>query len=144
LNNENGRTDLFDSEKWGVGSRQDQEPLTFSTVAGKNGVEVTGSVLQYSLMSDCEIISIARISAMYRFISDAQVFCHFLNPGHDPLFKLGPIFKRMLSRFNSAYIPHQNISLDEGMIPWRGNLSFRVYSPDKPVKYGDGFVEQFQ
>jgi hypothetical protein len=100
-NNENGRTDLFDSEKWGVGSRQDQEPLTFSTVpgrrvplpetttvsdyfnifikdddfeeiatetigivAGKNGVEVTGSVLQYSLMSDCEIIPIARISAM--------------------------------------------------------------------------------
>ena len=42
----------------------------------------------------------------------------------------------MISRFNSAYIPHQNISLDEGMIPWRGNLSFRVYSPDKPVKYG--------
>jgi hypothetical protein len=30
----------------------------------KNGVEVTGSVLQYSLMSDCEIIPIARISAM--------------------------------------------------------------------------------
>jgi hypothetical protein len=45
LNNENGRTDLFDSEKWGVGS-------------------ITGSVLQYSLMSDCEIIPIARISAM--------------------------------------------------------------------------------
>jgi hypothetical protein len=22
------------------------------------------------------------------------------------------------------------------MIPWIGNLSFRVYSPDKPVKYG--------
>ena len=39
----------------------------------------------------------------------------------------------MISRFNSA---HQNISLDEGMILWRGKLSFRVYSPDKPVKYG--------
>jgi hypothetical protein len=35
LNNENSRTDLFDSEKWGVGSRQDQEPLTFSTVPGR-------------------------------------------------------------------------------------------------------------
>ena len=35
LNNENGRTDLFDSEKWGVGSRQDQEPLTFSTDPGR-------------------------------------------------------------------------------------------------------------
>jgi hypothetical protein len=34
------------------------------------------------------------------------------NPGHDPLFKLGPIFKCMISRFNSAYMPHQNISLE--------------------------------
>jgi hypothetical protein len=78
LNNENGRTDLFDSVKWGVGSRQNQEPLTFSTVPGRrvplsetttvsdyfNIFIVTGSVLQYSLMSDCEIIPIARISAM--------------------------------------------------------------------------------
>jgi hypothetical protein len=35
LNNENGRTYLFDYEKWGVGSRQDQEPLTFYTVPGR-------------------------------------------------------------------------------------------------------------
>ena len=35
LNNENGRTDLFDSEKWGVGNRQDQVPLTFSTDPGR-------------------------------------------------------------------------------------------------------------
>jgi hypothetical protein len=37
LNNENSRTDLFDSEKWGVGNRQDQVPLTFSTDPGKIG-----------------------------------------------------------------------------------------------------------
>jgi hypothetical protein len=51
-------------------------------------------------------------------------------------------------------MPHQNISLDEGMIPWRGNLSYRVYSPDKPVKYGikaymvsdssSGYVSKFK
>ena len=35
MNNENSRTDLFDSEKWGVGHRQDQEPLTFSTDPGR-------------------------------------------------------------------------------------------------------------
>jgi hypothetical protein len=35
LNNENSRTDLFDSEKWGVGNRQDHEPLTFSTDPGR-------------------------------------------------------------------------------------------------------------
>jgi hypothetical protein len=41
-----------------------------------------------------------------------------------------------LCQRNLSSCPHQNISLDEEMIPWRGNLSFRVYSPDKPVKYG--------
>jgi hypothetical protein len=40
------------------------------------------------------------------------------------------------------------------IIPWRGNLSFRVYSPDKPVKYGikaymvsdssNGYVSKFK
>ena len=58
------------------------------------------------------------------------------NPGHDPLFKLGNIYKLLLHRFFVVYTPHQQLSLDEGMIPWKGNLSFRVYSPDKPVKYG--------
>lgn len=56
-------------------------------------------------------------------------------PGHDPLFKLGSVYKR-INRFFSSYTPHQYISLDEGRIPWRGHLSFHVYSPDKPVKYG--------
>ena len=57
-------------------------------------------------------------------------------PGHDPLFKLGSVYKRIVDRFFSSYTPHQYISLDEGMIPGHGHLSFRVYSPDKPVKYG--------
>jgi hypothetical protein len=81
LNNENGRTDLFDSEKWGVGSRQDQEPLTFFTVPGRRV-----PLPETTTMSDCEIIPIARISAMLRFISDAQVFFHFLNLENVPRF----------------------------------------------------------
>ena len=38
-------------------------------------------------------------------------------PGHDPLFKLGSVYKRIVNRFFSSYTPHQYISLDEGMIP---------------------------
>ena len=52
------------------------------------------------------------------------------------LFKLGGIYKNITTRFHQVYIPHQELSLDEGMVPWRGNLSFRVYNPDKPKKYG--------
>ncbi|XP_071129298.1 piggyBac transposable element-derived protein 4-like [Mytilus edulis] len=75
-------------------------------------------------------------------------------PNYNPLFKLGTFYGRIVNRFHSVYTPGQSISLDEGMIPWRGNLSFRVYSPDKPVKYGikaymisdssNGYVSKFK
>ena len=57
-------------------------------------------------------------------------------PGFDPLFKLGSLFKKQVKRFNSTYQPHRQMSLDKGTIPWRGNLSFRCFNPDKPQKYG--------
>lgn len=56
--------------------------------------------------------------------------------GFNPLFKLGPLYERMLSRFRAVYKPHQALAIDESMVAWRGNLTFRVYSPDKPIKYG--------
>ena len=34
------------------------------------------------------------------------------------------------------YQPAENISIDEGMLLWRGRLRFRVYCPLKPTKYG--------
>ncbi|XP_070188662.1 piggyBac transposable element-derived protein 4-like [Littorina saxatilis] len=70
-------------------------------------------------------------------------------PGHNPLFKLGTLssmgkiwlphatlYTNLITRFATLYTPHRELSLDEGMVPWRGHLSFRVYNPDKPKKYG--------
>lgn len=34
------------------------------------------------------------------------------------------------------YTPEQELSLDEGMIPWRGRLKIRTYNPAKITKYG--------
>ncbi|VDI01309.1 Hypothetical predicted protein [Mytilus galloprovincialis] len=56
--------------------------------------------------------------------------------GHDPLFKLGTLYHNILHRFQSYYYPGQNLTIDECMVPWRGNLSFKTYNPDKPSKYG--------
>jgi hypothetical protein len=57
-------------------------------------------------------------------------------PGYSPLQKLGVPFQSVVDNFRLVYTPTKNIAIDEGMIPWRGNLHFRVYSPDKPMKYG--------
>ena len=55
--------------------------------------------------------------------------------GYDPRFKLGPIYQKILSRFHTVYAPRQALAIDESMVAWHGNLSIRVYSPDKPIKY---------
>ena len=93
------------------------------------------------------------ITSFFHLVNnDSYIPCG--RPGHDPLFKLGSVYKRIVDRFFSSYTPHQYISLDEGVIPWRGHLSFRVYSTDKPVKYGmraymlsnstNGYVSKFK
>ena len=33
-------------------------------------------------------------------------------------------------------VPDKNLSLDEGMMPYKGMLNIKVYNPKKPKKYG--------
>ncbi|XP_034024428.1 piggyBac transposable element-derived protein 4-like [Thalassophryne amazonica] len=54
----------------------------------------------------------------------------------DRLYKVRPVLDYVLDKFKELYQPGQNICIDEGMMQWRGRLSFRVYNPQKPVKYG--------
>nr|XP_045590633.1 piggyBac transposable element-derived protein 4-like [Procambarus clarkii] len=42
----------------------------------------------------------------------------------------------LTNKFGSYYVPNQALSLDEGTMSWRGRLSFKVYNPNKPDKYG--------
>ena len=55
--------------------------------------------------------------------------------GHDPITKLGAVYIRLLEKFSSVWSPGQHVCIDEGMIAYRGSVSFKVYSPDKPDKY---------
>ncbi|XP_068171293.1 piggyBac transposable element-derived protein 4-like [Antennarius striatus] len=54
----------------------------------------------------------------------------------DKLYKVRPVLDSIISKFKELYQPHENICIDEGMLQWRGRLNFRVYNPQKPVKYG--------
>ena len=56
--------------------------------------------------------------------------------GYDPIFKLRPMYEHFRTQFDELYYPGENIAIDEGMVAWRGHLSFRVYMPDKPDKFG--------
>ena len=55
---------------------------------------------------------------------------------YSPLNKLGTVYKSIIHQFGNTCLPHQQLSIDEGMIPWRGHLRFNTYNPNKPKKYG--------
>ncbi|XP_021342234.1 piggyBac transposable element-derived protein 4-like [Mizuhopecten yessoensis] len=55
---------------------------------------------------------------------------------YDPVYKVRPIYDVLSQKFRTVYIPEENISIDEGMVTWKGRLSFRQYLPNKPDKFG--------
>ncbi|XP_046400221.1 piggyBac transposable element-derived protein 4-like [Ischnura elegans] len=56
--------------------------------------------------------------------------------GFDPLHKVRPMFELLRSRFQCAYQPAEDVTIDEGMCAFRGRLSFKQYMPQKPSRYG--------
>jgi hypothetical protein len=54
----------------------------------------------------------------------------------DGLYKIRPILDTVVSNFKSNCIPERVISLDEGMLGWRGHLRSHIYNPGKITKYG--------
>ena len=61
-------------------------------------------------------------------------FIHFANNANMPynanrLFKVQYLIDYFSKKFEENFNLPQNISIDEGMIPWRGRLRFKTYNP---------------
>ena len=54
----------------------------------------------------------------------------------DNLYKIQTLYDLLTQIWKDMYNPGEHISIDEGMLKWRGRLSFRVYNKNKPIKYG--------
>ena len=57
----------------------------------------------------------------------------------DKLMILRPVFDFILKKCHTLYVPLRNLSINEGMLKWKGRLSIRIYNPMKPIKYGIKF-----
>ena len=57
----------------------------------------------------------------------------------DKLMIIRPVLDFIIGKCRSLYVPTSNLSIDEGMLKWKGRLSIRVYNPMKPIKYGIKF-----
>ena len=55
---------------------------------------------------------------------------------YDKLFKVRPLLDAVSTTFRQEYRPSKFLSVDEGMVKYKGRLGFKQYMPMKPVKRG--------
>ena len=70
----------------------------------------------------------------------------------DKLYKLRPFITKLNDNFMKLYNVNEHISIDEGMILFKGRSSLKQYNPMKPIKRGyklwaradnDGYISKF-
>ena len=57
-------------------------------------------------------------------------------PDFDPLYRVRPMIDSCQDKFQQAYRPGRELSVDEGMIAYHGRISYLQYIPKKPTKFG--------
>ena len=85
-----------------------------------------------------QVIKRDRFSLIMKFLhlSDNTQYIPKGQPGHDPLYKLRPLFQPLIANFQESYTLNRELSVDEAMIGFKGRLSFIQYMPKKPTKWG--------
>lgn len=56
--------------------------------------------------------------------------------GHDPIYKIRPMFDTVLKASKSNFYPEREVSFDEAMVQFTGRLSFKQYMKGKPCPWG--------
>lgn len=57
-------------------------------------------------------------------------------PGYDKIWKLRPLFKKLVDSFQEKFYIGQNVSVDEMMVKGKGKNPLKQYLPLKPIKRG--------
>ena len=123
-------------------------PCTVAEMARYLGMVMMMGVVSFPNMKmywrkSCPMYAPAFATAMSRprFLAMSRYF-HTFNRraipknNEDKLIIVKPIMNYLLEKCRSLVIPERELSLDEGILPYKGHLSIKVYNPMKPHKYG--------
>ena len=72
----------------------------------------------------------------YLHISDRASELPQNDPNHDKLYKIRPVLEMVNETFRDHYKPSKNQTIYEGMVAYKGRLSYMQYMPAKPIKRG--------
>jgi len=89
-----------------------------------------------STLGFADVISRERFELICKFL-------HFIDneslptyQGPPILFRIYPVICHLNMKFQTLYLPNQNIVIDESLTLWKGHLSIRQYLPLKFSKFG--------
>ena len=68
---------------------------------------------------------LARLHLAYNFLNRSD---------SDRLWKIRPMIDSLNESFQQAYHPTCEVSIDEGMVPFKGRIGFKQYMKNKPCK----------
>lgn len=103
-----------------------------------------------------EIMPRNRFEQLFRFLhlNDSSLQHPVGHPQYCRLFKVRKLLDLVEPRFDQEYHMHQQCTIDEAMIPFKGRLGFKQYMKDKPTKWGikvwvladatNGYVKRIQ
>ena len=85
-----------------------------------------------------QIMPLVRFQQIFRFfhLTNSENAVLHGQPGHDRLFKVRSLLDLVVPKFGEEYTLHQQVSVDEAMIKFKGRLGFKQYMKDKPIKWG--------
>ena len=72
----------------------------------------------------------------YLHLSDSTLMPARGEPGYNPLYKIRPLVDLCQEKFRSQMVPSRDLSVDEGMVKYKGHIFFRQYMPKKPIRWG--------
>jgi hypothetical protein len=58
------------------------------------------------------------------------------DPQYDKLHKIRPLLNKICDNTQKAYMPHQQLSIDEAMVLFKRRSSLKQFMPLKPIKRG--------
>ena len=65
----------------------------------------------------------------YLHLNDKEKMPPVRSPNHDRLYKIRPLIERVTKAFHTLYTPRENLSIDETIISFKGQLSWVQYMP---------------
>ena len=71
----------------------------------------------------------------FQIIYSSMLHAAYVDDEREKKDKIEPFLNLLLHKFQAAFYPDKNLSLDEMVVKWKGRSRYRMYNPSKPEKY---------